>query len=99
MNDQEHSEDRLFITTLTSTELTPEQVEAEAKRFALRTAGILMMAMAERGISEEQLAHMLQCPPRQLRNQLSGQSWRGYLPLAALCLAVGIRLDLKAAPK
>ena len=86
----------LAITTLTSTTLTPEMVEAEARRFAMRSGGLLLMAMAERGISEAEMAHMLQVPKRQVRALLLGETYKGYLPLAALCLALGIRMDLRA---
>ena len=88
-------EDRLEITTISSTGITPEQVEAEAKRFAMRTGGILLMAMAERGLTEDQLAGMLQVNKRQIRGQLMGEHWRNYLPMAALCLALGIKMDLR----
>lgn len=88
-------EDRLEITTISSTGITPEQVEAEAKRFAMRTGGILLMAMAERGLTEDQLAGMLQVNKRQIRGQLMGEHWRSYLPMAALCLALGIKMDLR----
>jgi hypothetical protein len=89
------SDDRLSITTVETTVITPEQVEAEAKRFAMRTGGILLMAMAEKGITEKQLAAMLEVNPKQIRNQLMGEAWRSYLPLAALCLALGIKMDLR----
>jgi hypothetical protein len=87
--------DKLELTTITSTSITPEQVEAEAKRFAMRTGGILLMAMAERGTTEDGLAASLQVNKRQIRSQLMGEAWRAYLPLAALCLALGIKLDLR----
>ncbi|WP_421991706.1 helix-turn-helix domain-containing protein [Roseococcus sp.] len=87
------SSDALTITTI---EVTPDGVEAEAKRFALRTGGLLLLAMAERGISEEQLADMLQVPRTQVLNMLRGKGYRAYLPLAALCLALGVRMDLRA---
>lgn len=89
------SNDQLSITTINSHNITPEQVELEAKRFAMRSGGILLMAMAEHGLTEKQLAEMLEVNPRQIRHQLMGEGWRAYLPLAALCLALGIRLDLK----
>jgi hypothetical protein len=88
-------EDRLNITTISVHSITPEQVEAEAKRFAMRTGGILLMAMAERGITEKQLASMLEVSSKQIRNQLIGEAWRSYLPIAALCLALGIKMDLR----
>lgn len=81
--------------TITSIDITPDQVELEAKRFAMRTGGILLMAMAEKGISEDQLAHMLQVPKRQVRQLLLGETYKSYLPLAALCLALGVRMDLR----
>lgn len=76
--------------------ITPEMVETEAKRFAMRSGGILVMAMSERGISEDQLCKMLEISKGSLRQQLLGQGWRSYLPLAALCLALSVRMDLKA---
>lgn len=88
-------QDQLAITTVTHHTITPEQVEIEAKRFAMRTGGILLMAMAEQGITEKDLAGMLEVNPRQIRNQIVGESWRPYLPLAALCLALGIKMDLR----
>lgn len=95
----EEREDRLSITTVTSTGITPEQVEQEARRFAMRSGGILLMAMAEHGLTEKQLAAMLEVNPRQIRHQLMGEGWRAYLPLAALCLALGIKMDLKVDQK
>ena len=88
-------EDSLIVTTISSREITPEQVEQEARRFAMRSGGILLMAMAEHGITEKQLAEMLEVNPRQIRTQLMGEGWRAYLPLAALCLALGIKMDLR----
>ena len=87
--------DQLNITTVSTTGVTPEQVEQEARRFAMRSGGILLMAMAEHGLTEKQLAEMLEVNARQIRHQLMGEGWRAYLPLAALCLALGIRLDLR----
>jgi hypothetical protein len=88
-----HNHNRL---TITSDVVTPEGVEEEARRFAMRTGGILLMAMAEKGISETDLANMLHVPKRQVRSMLLGESFRSYLPLAALCLALGVRMDLRA---
>ena len=88
-------EDSLTVTTISSREITPEQVEQEARRFAMRSGGILLMAMAEHGITEKQLAEMLEVNHRQIRTQLMGEGWRAYLPLAALCLALGIKMDLR----
>lgn len=84
--------------TVTPENITTEMVEAEAKRFAMKTGGILLMAMAEHGITEKELAHMLEVNPRSIRGQLMGEHWRAYLPLAALCLALGIRMDLRTTP-
>ena len=87
--------DRLELTTIETTAITPEQVEIEAKRFAMRTGGILLMAMAERGVTDKQLASMLEVNPRQIRSHLMGEAWKSYLPIAALCLALGIKMDLR----
>jgi hypothetical protein len=92
MSQPSDTSDQITITSIT---ITPDQVEAEAKRFALRSGGILLMAMAEKGINEDQLAYMLGVNKRSLRQQLMGESWKAYLPLAALCLALGIRMDLR----
>ena len=83
------------ITTINQRTITPEDVEAEARRFAMRSGGILLMAMAENKLTEKQLAAMLEVNPRQIRSQLMGDAWRSYLPLAALCLALGIKMDLR----
>lgn len=91
----DESRDKLSITTITQRDITPEQVEIEAKRFAMRTGGILIMAMAERGLTEKSLASMLGVNPRQIRNQLLGEAWKSYLPIAAMCLALGIKMDLR----
>jgi len=74
--------------------ITPEKVEAEARRFALRSGGILLMALAEHGLTEEQLASMLEVDRQEIRTILMGEIWESYLPLAGLCLAVGIKMDL-----
>lgn len=87
--------DQISITTITSTGLTPENVEAEAKAFAMMLGSLLMMAMSERHITERSLAAQLQCPPRQVRNVLLGETWKVYLPLAAMSLAVGLKLELR----
>jgi plasmid maintenance system antidote protein VapI len=81
--------------TIHSVTITPDMVDAEAKRFAMRSGGILLMAMAEKNITEDQLAHMLNVPKRQIRQLLLGERHQAYLPLAALCLALGIRMDLR----
>lgn len=52
------------------------------------------MAMAEQGLTEKQLAAMLEVNPRQIRTQLMGEGWRAYLPLAALRLTLGIKMEL-----
>lgn len=88
-------QDRDQAVTIHSVTVEPDNVENEAKRFAMRTGGILLIAMAEKGISEEQLAHMLEVPKRQVRQILLGEGWKNYLPLAALCLALGVRMDLR----
>lgn len=68
-------------------------VEAEAKRLAMQNAGRLMLAMSESGISERELAEDLGVSIRSLRFQLRGENWRGFLPLAAICLRLGVRID------
>lgn len=92
---QQDDGDHLHITTIQSRRITPEQVEAEARRFAMRSGGILLMAMAEHGLTEDALAAQLDVNKRQIRAQLMGESWRSYLPLAALCLALGIKMELR----
>lgn len=99
MTDEESQGDHVHITTIHSTRITPEQVEAEARRFAMRSGGILLMGMAERGLTEDNLAAMLEVNKRQVRSQLMGEGWRSYLPLAALCLALGIKMELKVSSK
>lgn len=91
----QNEDDHLQITTITSTKISPEAVEAEAKRFAMRSGGVILMAMSERGLTEDMLAEMLEVQKRQIRAQIMGDSWKSYLPLAALCLALGIKMELK----
>lgn len=91
MND---SHDSSITSVTASRTITPEQIEAEARRFAVRSGGILLMAMAEQGLTEKQLAAMLEVNPRQIRTQLMGEGWRAYLPLAALRLTLGIKMEL-----
>ena len=92
MND---SDDGITITSATGNRtFTPEQ-KAEARRIAMRTGGILRMAMAEKGLSDKTLAAMLEVDPQELRAQLLGEAWEDYLPLAAMCLALGIKMDLQ----
>jgi ribosome-binding protein aMBF1 (putative translation factor) len=93
MND---SDDGITITSATgSRTITPEQVEAEARRIAMRTGGILRMAMAEKGLSDETLAARLEAEPEDVCAQMLGEAWESYLPLAAMCLALGIKMDLQ----
>lgn len=89
------NDDKLTITTIESRSITPEQVEAEAKRYAMKWGGTLLIAMAENRLTEKQLAEMLEVPPRQIRSVLLGEGWRHYQALAALCLALGIPMELK----
>ena len=95
----EDSEDETLhvtgITTINNRTVTPENVEAEARRFAMRSGGILLMAMAENRLTERQLAAMLEVNPRQVRTLILGENYKAYLPLAALCLALGIKMDLR----
>lgn len=84
--------------TVTSVTLSPEDVETVAKNFAMRAGGLLLLAMAERGITEKELAKMLDVPSRQIRTQLMGEGWRHYLPIAALTLALSVKMDLKLVP-
>lgn len=91
------SEDsQITITTLT---LTPEDVEVEAKRFAMRAGGLMLLGMAEKGLTEKELATMLGVPSRQIRSQLMGEGWRHYLPIAAICLALGVKMELRLIQK
>ena len=81
-------------TAITSITVTQAMVEAEARRFAKQTSKLLLGAMAESVTSEEQMVDRLGASPGSLTNHLLGNTSRGYLPLAALCLALEIRLDL-----
>jgi len=90
------NKDQLNVTTVSTTGVTPEMVEQEARRFAMRSGGILLIAMAEHGLTEKQLGKMLEVNPRQIRTILMGENWRAYLPVAALCLALNIKMELKA---
>lgn len=92
---QEASPNQITVTSVT---LTPEDVDSVAKSFAMRAGGLLLMAMAERGISEKQLADMLNVPSRSVRTQLMGEGWRHYLPIAALTLALGVKMDMRFVP-
>lgn len=85
--------------TVTSVTLTPENVDDEAKKFAMRAGGLLLLAMAEKGITEKDLAEMLEIPSTQVLNQLMGRAHRPYLPLAALALAMGLKLELRLVAK
>lgn len=97
MND---SDDGINITSATASRtITPEQVEAEAQRFALRTSNLLLMKMAEQGITNKTLAVRLEVPPHEVHDQLLGEAWEGYLPLAAMCLALGTTIDLLTTSK
>lgn len=78
----------------TITAITPDMINAEAHSFAMRAGSIFLKAMAENGISEDELAHMLEVPKAMLRNHLVGNEWRAYRPLAVLCLALEVRVDL-----
>jgi transcriptional regulator with XRE-family HTH domain len=73
-------------------------VQAEARRFALHNAGQLLMVMAQQGITEEDLAERLGVSIRTLRFHLRGQNWKGYLPTAAICLSLGVRMETKLTP-
>jgi DNA-binding Xre family transcriptional regulator len=72
-----------------------ELVEAEARRFAMTMAGQLLLVMAEQGISETELARELGVTIRTLRGYLRGENWRRYLPLAAICLALNVRIETR----
>ena len=76
------------------TAITPDMVNVEAHSIAMRAGSIFLKAMAESGISEDKLAHMLEVPKATLRNHLVGNQWRAYRPLAVLCLALEVRVDL-----
>jgi hypothetical protein len=90
------SDNQITVTTVT---LTPENVEVEAKRFAMRAGGLLLLAMADKGLTEKQLADMLSVPNRQIRSLLMGERWKDYLPLAALALALDARMDMRLTTK
>ena len=79
-----------------ATMITPDMINAEAQIFAMRAGGILLKAMAESGISEDELARMLEVPTAALRNHLLGNHWKDYRALAALCLTLELRVDLHA---
>ena len=81
-------------TATPSITVTQAMVEAEARRFAKQTSKLLLGAMAESGTSEEEMVDRLGASPGSLTNHLLGNISRGYRPLAALCLALEIRLDL-----
>ena len=78
----------------TVTMITPDMINAEAQIFAMRAGGILLKAMAESGISENELARMLEVPKVALRDHLLGNHWKDYRALAALCLTLEVRVDL-----
>lgn len=74
-------------------EITPELVETEARRFALKVAGQLLLTMAEQGITEDAMAERLGISIRTLRFYLRGQNWRGYVNTLAVCLSLGVRIE------
>ena len=74
--------------------ITPDMINAEAQSFAMRAGGMLLKAMAESGISEDELAQMLEVSNAALRNHLLGNHWKDYRALAALCLTLEVRMDL-----
>lgn len=92
----EPRENEITVTTVT---LTPEDVEVEARKFAMRSGGMLLVTMAEKGLTEQQLADMLGVPKRQIRTMIMGENWRAYLPLAAMCLALGVKMELRLLPR
>jgi predicted transcriptional regulator len=75
-------------------EITAEMVEAEARRFALTIAGKLLLRMAEKGISEQDLAEELGVSLRALRFYLRGQNWRQYLNMIAVTRSLEVRLEV-----
>ena len=75
--------------------ITEDMVKTEARRFALTLAGQLLLAMAEQNLTEEDMAERLGVTIRTLRFYLRGQNWKGYLPIAAICLALGVRIEMK----
>ena len=79
-------------------EITPQMVEAEARRFALNNAGQLLLNMADQGLTEQDLADKLGVSLRTLRFYLRGQNWRAYLPIMAVCLSLRVRMDMKLTP-
>ena len=76
------------------TTITPDMINAEAHSFAMRAGGMLLKAMAESGISEDKLAHILEVSKATVRNHLLGNHWKDYRALAALCLTLEVRMDL-----
>ena len=75
--------------------LTLEQVEAEAKRIATQNGSIFARTMAEREITEEQLASILGEDSQEIREHVLGEAWNIYQPLAAMCLALRIKIDVQ----
>lgn len=74
--------------------ITPEQVDAKAKRFATRAAGALLMELAEKGLTCEDLIAILGEDPQEVRAHMLGESWESYQGLIAISLAVGCEVDL-----
>jgi transcriptional regulator with XRE-family HTH domain len=79
-------------------EITPDMVVAESRRFALTIAGQLLLTMAEQNLNEQDMADRLGVSLRTLRFYLRGQNWRGFLPIAAICLSMGTRIEAKLSP-
>lgn len=76
-------------------EITDDKIMAEARRFALTLAGQLLLTMAEQNLTEADMAVRLGVSVRTLRFYLRGQNWKAYLPTAAICLALGVRIEMK----
>lgn len=86
---------QVAVATVT---MTPDDVENEAKKFAMRAGGLMLLAMSEKGLTEKELSETLGVNPRQLRTTIMGEGWRAYLPIAALSLALGVKLELRLTP-
>ena len=83
--------------TISSIPITQDMVETEAQAFATRAGSVLLKAMADKGISEDQLAQLLGVSNVFVRKHLLGGNWSAHLRLASICLALEIRLDLHIA--
>lgn len=86
--------DSTELTTLTPAGVTPDQIEQEARRFAMRAGSTLLLKLADHGITEKNLAEMLDVHPRQIRTIVVGDNWKAYVPLVTVFLALETELEL-----